>query len=223
MNAVIPARTLLFDLDGTLTDNYAGIAASIRHALARLAAPEPTDAELRACVGPPLRGSFARLLATRDDAVVEQAVAHYRERFSDVGWKENVPYPGVAEALAALADDGTPMFLCTAKPETFARRIVEHFGFAPHFRGIYGADFAGRFDDKATLMAHLLAQEGVAAAQASMIGDRGHDIRAARANGVRAVAVHWGYGSDEELADADAHVAVPGDLPGTLLTDQSSA
>jgi phosphoglycolate phosphatase len=128
---------------------------------------------------PPLRGSFARLLATGDDAVVEQAVAHYRERFSDVGWKENVPYPGVAEALAALADDGTPMFLCTAKPETFARRIVEHFGFAPHFRGIYGADFAGRFDDKATLMAHLLANERVAPSGAVMIGDRHHDITAA--------------------------------------------
>jgi len=209
MNAVIPARTLLFDLDGTLTDNYAGIAASIRHALARLAAPEPTDAELRACVGPPLRGSFARLLATRDDTVVEQAVAHYRERFSDVGWKENVPYPGVAEALAALADDGTPMFLCTAKPETFARRIVEHFGFAPHFRGIYGADFASRFDDKATLMAHLLATERVAPSGAVMIGDRHHDITAARANGTGAVGVLWGYGSREELAGADALLETP--------------
>jgi len=209
MNAVTPARTLLFDLDGTLTDNYAGIAASIRHALARLAAPEPTDAELRACVGPPLRGSFARLLATGDDAVVEQAVAHYRERFSDVGWKENVPYPGVAEALAALADDGTPMFLCTAKPETFARRIVEHFGFAPHFRGIYGADFAGRFDDKATLMAHLLATERVAPSGAVMIGDRHHDITAARANGTGAVGVLWGYGSREELAGADALLETP--------------
>lgn len=209
-----PARTLLFDLDGTLTDNYAGIAASIRHALARLAAPEPTEAALRTCVGPPLRDSFARLLSTADAAVVEQAVAHYRERFSDVGWKENVAYPGIAEALAALAGRGIAMYVCTAKPATFARRIVEHFGFAPYFRGVYGADFAGNFDDKATLMAHLLATERIPPAMSIMIGDRHHDIRAARTNGVGAVGVLWGYGSRDELADADALLAAPPELTG---------
>jgi phosphoglycolate phosphatase len=208
------ARTLLFDLDGTLTDNYAGIAASIRHALARLAALEPSDAALRTCVGPPLRDSFARLLATADTAVVEQAVAHYRERFSDVGWKENVAYPGIAEALAALAGCGTTMYVCTAKPETFARRIIDHFGFAPYFRAVYGADFAGKFDDKATLMAHLLATEDVPPARSIMIGDRHHDIRAARANGVGAVGVLWGYGSRSELAGADALLVKPAELTG---------
>ena len=217
------APDLLFDLDGTLTDNFTGIAASIRHALARLDAGAPDDAALRQCVGPPLRATFARLLATEDGATVERAIAHYRERFADLGWRENVPYPGIDEALAALQDAGARLYVCTAKPQVYAERIVAHFGLAPFFRGVFGADLAGRFDDKATLMAHLMAQEGVAAARAAMIGDRGHDIRAARANGVRAVAVHWGYGSDEELAGADAHVAVPGDLPGVLLAAQSSA
>lgn len=215
-----PARTLLFDLDGTLTDNYTGIAASIRHALALLAAPDPTDADLRTCVGPPLRGSFARLLATVDEARIEQAVAHYRERFADVGWKENVAYPGIAEALATLAAGGTTMYVCTAKPETFARRIVEHFGFAPYFRAVYGADFAGRFDDKATLMAHLIATEGVSPATSIMIGDRHHDIVAARANGVGAVGVLWGYGSREELAGADALLETPENLTGLARPDR---
>ena len=97
--AVIRARTLLFDLDGTLTDNYAGIAASIRHALECLGAARPADAALRGCVGPPLRESFARLLGTTDAPLIERAVAHYRERFADVGWKENVAYAGVGDAL----------------------------------------------------------------------------------------------------------------------------
>jgi phosphoglycolate phosphatase len=209
---VIRARTLLFDLDGTLTDNHAGIAASIRHALVCLGAAPPPAEALRACVGPPLRKSFARLLASDDAALIERAVSHYRERFSDVGWRENVAYPGVAESLAALAARGTTMYVCTAKPETFARRIVDHFGLAPHFRGVYGADFAGRFDDKSALLAHLLAQESIDPADAAMIGDRHHDIQAARANGVRAIGVLWGYGSREELADADALVAAPGEL-----------
>jgi len=156
---VIRAQTLLFDLDGTLTDNYAGIAASIRHALDRIGAPPPPDAALRTCVGPPLRESFARLLGTGDTPTIERAVAHYRERFADVGWKENVVYAGVADALVALAARGARMYVCTAKPATFARRIVEHFDLARHFRAVYGADFDGRFDDKSALMAHVIATE----------------------------------------------------------------
>ena len=209
---MIRAQTLLFDLDGTLTDNYAGIAASIRHALDRLGAPPPPDAALRTCVGPPLRESFARLLGTGDTPTIERAVAHYRERFADVGWKENVVYAGVADALVALAARGARMYVCTAKPATFARRIVEHFDLARHFRAVYGADFDGRFDDKSALMAHVIATEILEAPAAAMIGDRGHDIRAAHANGVRAVGVLWGYGSRAELDGADALVAEPFEL-----------
>ena len=209
-------RTLLFDLDGTLTDNYAGIAASIGHALERLGMPPPQDAALHTCVGPPLRETFARLLDSGDTALIERAVAHYRERFADVGWRENVAYEGIADSLAALAARGAIMYVCTAKPETFARRIVDHFGFAPHFRAVYGADFAGRFDDKSALMSHLIATEAVDRTAAAMIGDRHHDIRAARANGVRAIGVLWGYGSREELADADRLVAAPRELTSLM-------
>ena len=150
---------LLFDLDGTLTDNYAGIAASIRHALARLAAPAPDDAELRQYVGPPLRATFATLLATDEREVVERAIAHYRERFADVGWRENTAYPGIDEALTRLRAAGARLFVCTAKPQVYAERIVAHFGFDAHFAAVYGADLAGRYDDKAELLAHLLARE----------------------------------------------------------------
>jgi len=214
---VIRARTLLFDLDGTLSDNYAGIAASIVHALACLDAPAPPAAVLRTCVGPPLRESFARLLDSDDAARIERAVAHYRERFAAVGWRENVVYDGIAEALAALTAHGASMYVCTAKPDVFARRIVNHFGFAPRFRAVYGADLAGRFDDKARLMAHLLATEGIDPAQSVMIGDRGHDVRAARANGVRAVGVLWGYGSRAELEGADALLDAPSELAGLAV------
>ena len=219
---MIRARTLLFDLDGTLSDNYAGIAASIVHALARLDAPAPPEAVLRTCVGPPLRESFARLLDSDDAARIEQAVAHYRERFSDVGWRENVVYDGIADALDALAARGATMYVCTAKPDMFARRIVEHFGFTPRFRAVYGADFAGRFDDKARLMAHLIAAEGIDPAQSVMIGDRGHDVRAARANGMRAVGVLWGYGSSGELDGADALLDAPRDLAGLAVTGDAA-
>jgi phosphoglycolate phosphatase len=209
---------LLVDLDGTLTDNFTGIARSIRHALLALGAPAPPDAALRACVGPPLRVSFARLLATDDPALIEAAIEHYRVRYGEVGWQENVVYPGIADAIATLAAGGARLFLCTSKPQPFAERIIERFGFAPHLAGVYGADLAGTLDDKARLVAHLLGCEALEAGACVMIGDREHDVRAARRNGVRAVGVLWGYGSRAELlaAGADAIVATPADLPAAL-------
>ena len=199
-----PDRALLFDLDGTLTDNHRGIAASIRYALERLGAPIPHDAALRSRVGPPLRETFAHFLETNDEMRIELAIGHYRERFADVGWQENVVYDGIVELLAVLVAQRQRLFLCTAKPEIFARRIVQHFGFASHFVGIYGADLAGDFDDKAKLLRRLLTAEGLEASKTVMIGDRGNDVRAAHANNVCAIGVLWGFGSRQELADADA-------------------
>jgi phosphoglycolate phosphatase len=213
-------RALLFDLDGTLTDNYEGISRSIVHALALLGTTAPAADALRACVGPPLRSSFARLLASDDPARIERAIAHYRARYAEAGWRENVVYAGIASVLAELAFEGTTLLLCTSKPQPYAERIVAHFGLAPHFAAIHGADLDGALDDKATLVARLLAREGLAADACTMIGDREHDIRAAHANGVRAVGVLWGYGSRDELvrAGADKLAATPADLPGVLAS-----
>lgn len=207
---------LLFDLDGTLTDNHAGISACIRHALACVGVPQPDDASLALCAGPPLRETFARLLATADPARIEAALAHYRVRYADVGWRENVAYEGIADALAALAAAGARMFVCTSKPQVYAARIVAHFGFERHFERVYGPGLDGALDDKRKLLAHLLAEEALDPARCTLIGDRHHDIRAARANGVRAVGVLWGFGSREELAGADAWVDAPAALGRVL-------
>ncbi len=207
---------LLFDLDGTLTDNLPGITRSIVHALERLDAPLPEPSALRRCVGPPLRESFAWLLDTDDAGAIEAAIGHYRERYAEIGWRENVVYEGIDAALAGLTDASRRIFLCTSKPEIYARRIVQLFGLSLHLDGIYGADLAGNYDDKAILLAHLIATEHLDPAQAVMVGDRAQDIRAARVNGTRSIGVLWGYGSREELADADALAATPADLATTL-------
>jgi len=212
-------RALLFDLDGTLADNYAGIAKSIGHALSRLHAPLPSESMLKSCVGPPLRESFARLLDTRDAARIESAIVHYRERFADIGWRENILYDGVAEMLAALSLTGQRLFVCTAKPEIFARRILTHFGIASCFDGVYGADLDGAFDNKALLLRHALGRERLSGGDAIMIGDHRHDVRAAHENGMPAIGVLWGYGTPEELAGADALARSPRELERLLAGD----
>lgn len=211
-------RAVLLDLDGTLTDNHDGITRSIVHALTTLGAPVPDAAALAACIGPPLRASFARLLATADPATVERAIAHYRSRYAEVGWQENRVYAGVHAALDALAAEGARLFLCTSKPQPYAERIVARFDLDARLAGVYGADLAGTLDDKARLMSRLIEREGLDAPACAMVGDRHHDIDAARANGVPAIGVLWGYGSREELeaAGAQALAALPADLPGAI-------
>jgi phosphoglycolate phosphatase len=207
--------TVLFDLDGTLTDNYPGIARSIAHALAGMGIPAPAPEVLRRCVGPPLRESFAWLLDTRDPAVIEHAIALYRERYADVGWRENEVYDGVEEALARAAQS-MPVYVCTSKPEVFARRIVALFGLSPYVTRVYGADLAGTLDDKVKLFAHAAQAEGFDPDAAILIGDRAQDVRAARMNGATAIGVLWGYGSREELAQAHAIVTAPAEIDDAI-------
>lgn len=204
--------TVLLDLDGTLSDNYPGISRSIVYALERLGAAPPGEDMLRSCVGPPLRESFARLVPGLDRAGVEVAMEHYRDRYRDLGWCENLPYEGVGEALVTLAKRAAAVYVCTSKPEVFATRIVAHFGFDAHVKRVYGVDLDGRLDDKRALLAHVIAQEGLDAAQSIMVGDRHHDLRAAIANRTRCVGVLWGYGSAEELAGAEKLLARPAEL-----------
>ena len=209
---------LLFDLDGTLTDPRPGIVRCMKYALDRLRAPYPSDDALASFIGPSLRDTFATLLVTSDRALVERALALYREQYSETGLLENHVYDGVARMLDAIPRLASAAFVATLKPRVYADRIVHHLGLARHFAGVYGPELDGRFEDKAELLAELLAVEKIAAANAVMIGDRAGDIVAARTNGIRSIGALWGYGSRIELveAGADGLCSSPGELPACL-------
>jgi phosphoglycolate phosphatase len=197
---------ILFDLDGTLTDPLTGIATSVQHALTGLGGRPRTHSELAAYIGPPLRGTFGMLLETEDSLVIEHAMALYRERYGVVGLFENEVYPAVPAMLAELHAAGYALYIATGKPRIYALKIVAHFGFAQYFSGVYGSELDGRFDNKAELLEHLLQVEGIDAARAVMIGDRSHDIVAAKANGIPSIGITYGYGPLEELTGAGADI-----------------
>ena len=205
--------TLFFDLDGTLTDPKPGITGSIQYALEKLDRPVPSRDELTWCIGPPLRASFAALLGGEE--LADRAVVLYRERFSDVGLFENSLYPDIPAVLATLAQSPRRMFVATSKPHVFASRIIEHFGLAGYFEHVFGSELDGTRVHKADLLAYALAETGVDPSQALMIGDRSHDVAGAKANGVEAIGVTYGYGSPEELIEAGAAdlCASPGAIP----------
>ena len=198
-------ETLVFDLHGTQPDNYAGITGCIFHALANLGRPAPDAAALHSCIGPPLRHNFARLLETADAELVERAITLYRERFDTAGWLENEPYPQIHDALGELAGRNFRLFVCTAKPQRYAERIIDHFELRQFFSAVYGPDLGGKLDDKRDLLAHAAAEQGINPGQALMIGDRAQDMRAARSNRMGALGVLYGYGTSAELTGAGAH------------------
>jgi phosphoglycolate phosphatase len=196
-------RTIFFDLDGTLTDPKPGITRSIQYALERLSLPVPDEDELTWCIGPPLHASLRKL--TGRDELADRALLLYRERFSEIGLFENEAYAGIIDTLTAIAATSERMFVATSKPTVYATRIVAHFGLKPYFERVFGSELDGTNVDKRDLLRHALSESKVDPARAVMIGDRSHDVVGARTNGMTAIGVLYGYGSETELRDAGAH------------------
>jgi len=193
---------IFFDLDGTLTDPKLGITSSIQYALQRLDLPVPSQDELTWCIGPPLRSSFVTMLG--GEARADLAVSLYRERFGDIGLYENKVYPDIEHILAALKQSHGRLFVATSKASVFAERIIDHFRLRDYFERVFGAELDGTRADKADLLAYALKNAAVNPKRALMIGDRSHDIIGAKKNGMAAVGVLYGYGSERELIEAGA-------------------
>jgi phosphoglycolate phosphatase len=193
---------ILLDLDGTLVDPKPGLIGSIQYALQQLGEPVPHADELLWMIGPPFRVSFPKLLGRNDRT--EEAIAHYRRRYFESGMYDAVVYQGIFEALDALTKSGSRLFVATAKPHFYAKPILEHFDLARRFIAIHGPELDGTRDHKSDLIAYMLTEHGIRPETALMIGDREHDVIAAKRNGMRAVGVTWGYGSAGELTAAGA-------------------
>lgn len=195
--------TVLFDLDGTLTDPGVGIANSAAHALAAIGREPLSDRQLAAFVGPPLQEAFAALGFDTETCTV--LVRTYREYFAEQGILENRVYPGIEEMLERLRENGTTLAVATSKPLIFARRVLRHFGLDTYFAQVSGPELDGTRRHKHEVIADVLARLGRAAgADVVMVGDREHDVQGARRAGLDCVGVTWGYGAGGELVRAGA-------------------
>lgn len=209
---IVNVGTLIFDLDGTLSDPAVGIGRSLNYALEALGYRCITADEVFKFVGPPLDWAFRQIVPDASDETVRALVAKYRERYGDVGYAENVLYAGIAEALAQLSAAGVRMGVCTSKRTDFAERILEMCGLRGHFSFVNGGDVGVTKRDQ---LRSLLEQQAVTRTSI-MIGDRAVDIHAARANELGAVGVRWGYGAEAELLAAapDRILGSPAELAG---------
>ena len=196
-------KNILIDLDGTLTDPKVGITTSARYGLEKVGHPISDEINIDWIIGPPLKASLAKLLSVETDHILaEQALMAYRERFAVKGLYENHVFEGVAETLAELKRRGYRLFVATAKPTVYAKQILEHFDLAQYFTEIYGSELNGDRTNKGELIQYILEQQHLKAEGCIMVGDREYDILGARRNGIKSIAVTYGYGSANELQRA---------------------
>jgi phosphoglycolate phosphatase len=186
---------LLFDLDGTLSDPLVGIGRSINYALSHFGYPELPLSQLARHVGPPLDQAFSSITGLRSSSALDGFVAKYRERYGEIGYSENVLYPGVPEVLYSLAGAGTTLGVCTSKRVDFAEKILELFGLGSYFSFVCGSEIGTQ---KWQQIRDLL-ERGAVSKSTVMVGDRAVDMSAAHRNGLPAAGVLWGYGSRQEL------------------------
>ncbi len=195
--------TVLFDLDGTLTDPYMGITNSIMYALERMGREIPPREQLKCFIGPPLYDEFRRSFGMSHEEANE-AVSLYREYYPEKGLYENRLIDGAEQLLAALKMRRRRICLATCKPELYAREILCHFGIDSYFDFVGAATLDGRISTKAQVLGYVMNRTGTRPEECILVGDRMHDIVGAHEVGMKCAAVLVGYGSKEEFAEYHA-------------------
>jgi phosphoglycolate phosphatase len=194
---------ICFDLDGTLVNPMPGVLHSMREACTKLGLPCPTEGEIRPYIGPSVRGLFAKLLGSEAPARLEQAMATYWEVFAEEGIFEHQIYDGVQLMLGRLKRQDHRIFVVTAKPATYARRVAHHLDLNLIIDDIFGPAPTDAWPGKVEFM-RSICQGGALCQGGYLVGDRGEDMKAAQEFGLTPLGVTWGFGDREELLQGGA-------------------
>ena len=189
--------TVLFDLDGTLSDPKIGITKSVKYSLAKFGIKAELD-ELERFIGPPLKESFMKYYEFSDEMAID-AIEKYREYFKDKGIYENELYDGISELLNQLVKNDLALAVATSKPTFFAQKILRYFNIDNYFKEIIGSNLDNTGTEKKDIIKLALSKLNKSNYESIMIGDRRHDIIGAKANNVQSIGVLYGYGSRTEL------------------------
>ena len=206
--------TVIFDLDGTISDPAEGITRSINYALAKLGYDTYPEKDLLPYIGPHLRITFAELVGIGDDATLSRAIELYRERYIPIGYKENRLYDGIVPVLESLIADDNRLCIATTKREDIASKVLEFLKIDHFFTQVRGCDLDRT---KAAVLQDILSHPVIGDRPAVMIGDRDTDFLAASAVDIPSIAVRWGYGTGDEYALATDTVGDPGDLRQVIM------
>jgi phosphoglycolate phosphatase len=191
--------TLFFDMDGTISESHEGITKSIQYALRLEGVSIADPAKLNHFVGPPLEESFEKHYGY-DGEQLARAIGNFRAHYQKDGYMMQQIYPGMAALIRRLKDSGASLAIATSKPTKYAKIILEQYGILDLFDYVAGAKPDRSRVKKTDVLTHGLDMMGVKSPEnALMIGDREHDIFAAKQLGTGSVGVLFGYGTREVL------------------------
>jgi phosphoglycolate phosphatase len=204
-------KLVILDCDGTLVDSQNGICEAMVHAFSGFGLTVPTRAETLAVVGLSLPEAFAVLAPDQDEAVRAGLAERYRTAFvelkRDPAHHEPL-FEGVSAAIEAFAArDDILLGIATGKSRRGIDRLFEREGWAPHFLTLQTADDHPSKPHPAMVLA-AMAETGLDPERSVMVGDTTFDVEMARAAGVGALGVAWGYHPVDELREAGAHAVI---------------
>jgi len=190
-------KSVIFDLDGTLTDSKEGIIDSLDFSLKHFG----VDLERKVLgryIGEPLYKIYRDVLKTDDKEKIDLAIRLYRENFEIEGMFKNRVYDGVESLLSELKLSGKDIFLATIKPTKFATQILKHFSLIEYFKYVLGTEMDGKNSSKEELIGLIIEKFKLKKDEVIMVGDRKSDYDGAKYNGIDSIIVSYGYIEENE-------------------------
>jgi phosphoglycolate phosphatase len=188
-------RAVVFDLDGTLIDSAGELRAALNRALGTLGRRHLSHREVTAMIGDGIVRLTERALAATGgpltDGALDAAVESVLDAYAEM--PPSTLYDGARETLADLTERGIALALCTNKPIDATRHLLDQLGLAGQFQAVAGGDSYPMRKPDPMPVRGLLAQLGVAPAEAALVGDSRNDITAGQAAGLTTIAVTYGY------------------------------
>ena len=200
-------KLAVFDCDGTLIDSQVNILRAMCQCFERNGLSPPADHDVRRVVGLSLVETMQVLVADADPVLHRRLAQDYKGAFqrlrADRSLDPEPLYPGIADLLDGLQQDGWLLGVATGKSDRGLALALAHHGLSGHFMTLQTADRHPSKPHPAMLLA-ALAETGTAADDAVIIGDTVFDMAMGGHAGVRAIGVDWGYHDAHELLDAGA-------------------
>ncbi len=210
-------RLAIFDCDGTLVDSQHNIIMAMNDAFERVQLEPPTRHETLSIVGLSLIETMQVLLPDADHRFHAAMAENYKQAFWRLrgnGLVDEPLYEGIADLIDALSNDGWLLGVATGKSDRGLELCLDHHGLMKRFVTLQTAD---RHPSKPhpSMVAQAIADAEATRENTVMIGDTSFDMLMARAAGVRAIGVAWGYHHADELHAAGAHAVA--DHPADIM------
>jgi phosphoglycolate phosphatase len=206
-------RLVMFDLDGTLVDSVPDLAAAVDCMLLALGRPAAGVERVREWVGNGARVLVRRALAgdidhsSVHDSDAERGLELFMEAYAESHALTTV-YPGVAETLKWLKKKGVELALVTNKPERFVAPLLDEMKLGHYFPLIIAGDTLPQQKPDPAALLHVMHMTGVSRSEALFVGDSRNDVLAAKAAGVKCVALSYGYNHGRPVSDEDPALVV---------------